>query len=387
MNELTLGDSLEQLLDHRGKTPGKLGADFTEAGVPVVSAMLVDEGSVNLTEARCVSEETFRKWMPVPTRAGDVLLTSEAPLGRVARITTNGPLVLGQRVFALRGKPGVLDSGFLYYALQTDRVRADLLGRATGTTVVGIRQSALRHVQIPAPNFNEQLAIAEVLGALDDKIAANTRLAETSDELAQAVVASTAGNGHVLLAKIAQITMGSSPPGTALNEDANGIVFYQGVRDFGLRSPRVRVWTTGPVRFGEAGDSLVSVRAPVGQVNIASERTCIGRGLASVRSTDGRPLTLFHLLRSDVGVWAPYEAEGTVFGSINRDQLAGIEVLRVAESDALALETRLAAIEDRLAAALNESLTLAATRDALLPALMSGALRVRDAERAVESMV
>lgn len=183
MSDLVLGESVEVLLDHRGKTPRKLGADFTVTGVPVVSAMLVSNGMLDLNGVRFVSEETHRKWMPAPTKAGDVLLTSEAPLGRVAIVPNDEPLVLGQRLFCLRGSKGVLDSRYLFYSLQTKAVQADLLGRATGTTVVGIRQAALRRVRIPAPPFHDQCAIAEVLGALDDKIAANARLNSTIDAL------------------------------------------------------------------------------------------------------------------------------------------------------------------------------------------------------------
>ena len=100
-SSLVLGDALEVLMDHRGKTPKKLGSEFVESGVPVVSAILVKDGRLDLAGARFVDEATCQRWMSVPTRKGDVLLTSEAPLGRVARVETDAPLVLGQRLFGL----------------------------------------------------------------------------------------------------------------------------------------------------------------------------------------------------------------------------------------------------------------------------------------------
>jgi len=175
--------------------------------------------------------------------------------------------------------------------------------------------------------------------------------------------------------------MGSSPPGSSYNEVGEGMVFYQGVRDFGVRSPSNRVWTTEPVRVAEAGDTLVSVRAPVGRTNVATETTCLGRGLAGLRSQ--RPATVYHLLRSVPEVWAPYEAEGTVFGSINKAQLDGLSIPVIESTRADALEIRLAALDDRVASALNESMQLAATRDALLPLLMSGKVTVKHAESVV----
>src|SRR5699024_1023989 len=135
------------------------------------------------------------------------------------------------------------------------------------------------------PPLQEQRAIAEVLGALDDKIAANSELARVADELASTLVRLGVEDltDTVALAEIAAVTMGSSPPGSSFNEEGAGSVFYQGVRDFGVRSPARRVWTTSPTRMAAAGDLLVSVRAPVGEVNVATEDMCVGRGLAAIR--------------------------------------------------------------------------------------------------------
>ncbi|WP_022919551.1 restriction endonuclease subunit S [Ruania albidiflava] len=384
MRTLRLEDALEELIDHRGKTPRKLGSEFIDEGVPVASAILVRDGRLVLDEARYVSEDVFERWMSVPLRSGDVILTSEAPLGRVARVVTDAPLVLGQRLFGLRGRKDVLDSGYLYYALQTHRVQADLIGRATGTTVVGIRQSALRQLEVPAPAYPQQVAIAEVLGALDDKIEANRKLAATADELCAAIVReSQDSNRAERLGDVAEIVMGSSPPGKTMNEDGEGVPFYQGVRDFGLRFPTRRVWTTAPTRTAHGGDILVSVRAPVGTVNYAPETLCIGRGLAAVRSRTDQQSTLFHLLRSVRRAWAEYDSGGTVFGSINRDQLHNIEIPAI-RSDAVArCEAEVHSVEQRLASALRENESLAVLRDSVLPKLMSGQLRVAEAMEVV----
>jgi len=252
---------------------------------------------------------------------------------------------------------------------------------------MGIRQSALKDVRITVPDYASQRAIATILSALDDKIAANTKIADTADALALAKIrTATAGRPTRPLGAIAKITMGSSPTGNSLNEDRVGVVFYQGVRDFGLRFPTPRVWTTAPTRWADNGDVLLSVRAPVGRVNLAPERLCIGRGLAAVRSVTDRQGMLSYLLR-DPAVWAPYEAEGTVFGSINRNQLYEIQIPVVDGPEFALLEFQIGAIGARIASALRENQLLSATRDALLPALMSGRLAVREAEAAVEGAV
>ncbi|NYI80628.1 restriction endonuclease subunit S [Nocardioides panzhihuensis] len=383
MRDLILGESLEALIDHRGKTPAKLGSDFQADGVPVASAILVKNGRLDLSDARFVDSKTYARWMGVPTRAGDVLLTSEAPLGRVARVPSDEPLVLGQRLYGLRGREGILDSGYLYYALQTERVRSDLVGRSTGTTVFGIRQSSLRNIVIPAPSFEEQRSIAEVLGALDDKIAGNERVIASADQLATALMQQALVDRSVPLVEVAAVTMGSSPPGTSYNEDGTGMPFYQGVRDFGVRFPTRRVWTTEPVRTAAERDVLLSVRAPVGRTNVANEQLCLGRGVAGLRPRDGRSATLLHQVRAASSAWAPYEAEGTVFGSINKSQLESIEIPAIDPAAADVLEGQLHALEAQIASALAENVKLAAFRDELLPLLMSGKLRVKDIDATV----
>lgn len=230
------------------------------------------------------------------------------------------------------------------------------------------------------PPLHDQRAIAQVLGALDDKSAANAKLVEVADELAVSLTREALdASAPVPLSTIADIVMGSSPAGASFNESCEGTVFYQGVRDFGVRFPNNRVWTTAPVRLAMPGETLLSVRAPVGRVNLATEETCIGRGVASVRSSNGQPFTLFHVLKDSQEAWVPFEAEGTVFGSINKGQLASLAVPGIQPDYEARLERSLESIERAIASSLRENTTLAATRDALLPLLMSGKLRVKDA--------
>ncbi|PTW91050.1 type I restriction enzyme S subunit [Microbacteriaceae bacterium MWH-Ta3] len=192
MREIPLGDLLETVIDHRGKTPKKLGGDFTASGVPVVSAIHIKNGVIEWSEReRYVSPQMFAKWMPVRLKKGDVLLTSEAPLGETALVPSNDDLVLSQRLFALRGKPDLLDNGYLRYFLASSVGQERLNERSTGTTVVGIRQAELLKVLVPVPSLDEQRRIAGVLGALDDLIDVNRALAGDCERLAR-LLASTA---------------------------------------------------------------------------------------------------------------------------------------------------------------------------------------------------
>jgi type I restriction enzyme S subunit len=144
------------------------------------------------------------------------------------------------------------------------------------------------------------------------------------------------------------------------------------------------VSTTAPVRMAGATDTLLSVRAPVGRTNLAADALCLGRGLAGLRSRTRRAMTLFHQVRAAHAAWAPYEAQGTVFGAINKKQLESIMIPSIKVSEAETLERRLAALEASIGATLAENDRLVATRDELLPLLMSGRVRVKDAEKVVE---
>ena len=179
--EHKLEDVLECLIDYRGKTPTK-----TATGIPLVTAKIVKNGFVQKPD-EYIAESDYESWM---TRGfpeiRDVLLTTEAPLGEVAQLNIKR-VALAQRLVTLRGKKKILDNGFLKYFLRSDVGQARLKARETGTTVTGIKQSELRQIMIPLPRIETQRAIAATLSALDDKIELNNRINKTLEEMAQAL--------------------------------------------------------------------------------------------------------------------------------------------------------------------------------------------------------
>ncbi|MEQ8146831.1 restriction endonuclease subunit S [Streptomyces sp. OP7] len=299
--------------------------------------------------------------------------------GKVSQIFR--PAITNQQVNALIPNPSVVNERFAYYLLRYKS--ADIRAIANGSTTPIVNKSMFQAVDVLLPSRREQEAIADVLGVLDDKIAVNERIATTADELAGALFRACPTRAPRLIVDVASITMGQSPPGETYNEEGEGVPFYQGTRDFGLRYPGPRVWCTAVTRRAYENDVLVSVRAPVGEINVASEECGIGRGVAAVRSTQ-YPHILLHALSSDPAVWQPYEAAGTVFGSINKKQFSQLEVSWPGDSLIGSLEEKLKALDDRLRQASEESAALATLRDTLLPQLMSGRLRVKDAEKIVE---
>lgn len=178
---LPLEDCMEAIIDYRGKTPEK-----TTFGVPLITAKVIKGGRIEPT-GEFIAESDYDAWMRrgMPKR-GDVVMTTEAPLGEIAQLD-GSRIALAQRVITLRGKPNILDNSFLKFLMQSAEVQEELRSRATGTTVLGIRQSELRKVSLTLPPLAEQKRIAEVLGALDDKIELNRRMNATLEATARAL--------------------------------------------------------------------------------------------------------------------------------------------------------------------------------------------------------
>ena len=164
-----LNEVLVNVIDNRGRTPKKLGGDFSDEGIPVISAKNVKNGSLDFSEGiRYVTPEMYKRWMSKRLKTGDVLLTSEAPLGKTLLLTGEPNYCLGQRLYALRVDSRILDSYFFNFLLMSESVQHELQARASGSTAKGIRQSALLAVNVQFPTLSEQRAIASVLGAVQE---------------------------------------------------------------------------------------------------------------------------------------------------------------------------------------------------------------------------
>ena len=172
---------MSAIIDYRGKTPRK-----TASGIPLITARIVKDGRIeNPTEF--IDPLEYDSWMSrgLP-QVGDVVMTTEAPFGEIAQITDDR-VALAQRLILLRGKPEVLDNTYLKYLMMSVDIQSQLNGRASGTTVIGIKQSELRKIALSLPTITEQRAIAGVLGALDEKIEQNRQTSLALERLARAI--------------------------------------------------------------------------------------------------------------------------------------------------------------------------------------------------------
>lgn len=194
------------------------------------------------------------------------------------------------------------------------------------------------NMQLPVPSIERQRKIVLEYETLTRRIRLNNQMIEKLEATAQAIYHKTFvdnidkqnlpdGWGMGTLSDLANITMGQSPDGETYNMEGEGMIFYQGRADFGNRFPTPRVYTTDPTRYAKEGDLLLSVRAPVGDINIAPHGCCIGRGLAALRSKNNCQSFLFYQMLELEHVFNISDDDGTVFGSINKDDLYNIEVV------------------------------------------------------------
>lgn len=442
---LPLAEALDALIDYRGKTPKK-----TDTGIPLITAKIVKNGKI-LPVSEFIAEEDYDEWMVrgLP-QVGDVVVTTEAPLGEVAQLEDCN-VALAQRIVTLRGAKEILESDYLRYVMQGPYVQGQLEARASGSTVKGIKQSELRKVLLPIPPKQEQTKIAKILKSIDNKIQINEQASQTLEQIAQAIFKSWFVDFEPVKAKInaleaggsdedallaamqaisdkdkAQltqlqtedpehynqlrtiaelfpsamqdseqgdipvgwvvstlgeefdVTMGQSPPGSTYNEKKEGIPFFQGRRDFGKRFPSERVYSTSPKRMAKKGDTLLSVRAPVGDSNIANSDCCIGRGLAAIRHKSGSSSFTYYSVQQLSSELLSYDSEGTVFGSINQKNLKALTVIKPCSIALNAFEHYVSSLDEAIFTKNHEVDVLAQIRDSLLPKLLSGEIRVND---------
>ncbi len=379
-----LGEITELVIDYRGKTPKKLGGDWSESGYRALSAKNIKTGHIVQPDTiRFVSEEMYHKWMKDEIQRGDIIITSEAPFGQILYWDSEEKIVLSQRLFGVRVKEEH-DSKFVYYYMTTSDFQGEMDGRATGTTVVGLRQPELMKCVVRCPDLDTQKKIASILSSIDEKILINDKINENLQQQAQTIFTNMFEMADVdlwksgTLSDIAEITMGQSPSGNSYNEDGQGTVFFQGRAEFGFRFPTVRLFTTEPKRMALKNDTLMSVRAPVGDLNIAHEDCCVGRGLAAIRSKDNHQSFVHYTMFSLQKELDIFNGEGTVFGSINRNSLNAMPIKLPPQELIDEFEDIVSPIDALILSNHDATCRLKAIRDTLLPRLLSGELDVSD---------
>lgn len=332
-----------------------------------------------------------------------ILLTSRAPIGYLA--ISEREVCTNQGFKSLIIDTEKADYKFVYYLLKSNIERIKGLG--TGTTFDEISGSVVKNLKFLLPPLATQTAIAEILSSLDDKIELNNKINQELENLAQTLFKRwfidfefpdengnpyKSSGGEMVDSELGEIpkgwtvetlkdefilNMGQSPKGDTYNELNEGMVFYQGRSDFGFRFPSVRMYTVDPKKMAKKYETLISVRAPVGDINMAKTDCCIGRGIGSISHPQNFFSYTYHKILSIQDELKSYDNEGTVFGSINKETLGNIKTVKPQISIALQFNGLTIDKDSLIYKLTSENEELTNLRDTLLPKLISGELEVK----------
>ncbi len=358
--------------------------------LPVVKIKNVANGDVHLNNIQY--HEFSEKLNRYLICYGDILLalTGNHPhamtqvVGEVSRYKLNEKALLNQRVAKIESKHG-LNKNYLYYFLKDDATHDYLANQASGSAnQANISKQDIENLEFQLPPLPEQKAIAEVLSSLDDKIDLLHRQNKTLEQMAETLFrqwfveeAKPDWEEGVLFDEF-DFLMGQSPKGSTFNEDGIGTPMYQGNADFNFRFPNRRVYTSEAKRLAHKYETLISVRAPVGEQNMALEKCCIGRGVAAFKyKADSKYYTyVYYKMRSLMDEIKQFNNEGTVFGSISKSDFQLLSITIPPRSLVDKFQNEAKPIDDKVIENTMQILTIEKLRDTLLPKLISGKVRI-----------
>lgn len=344
-----------------------------------------DDGTLNLQDLKSVDDEKAKDYLLTPNDI--VFARTGASTGRNYFYDgSDGEFVYAGFLIKFSLDSQKVNPKYIKYFCQSKQYKDWINSFNTGSTRGNINAQTLGKMPVPLISRYQQDAMVSVLSSIDEKIRNNTKINCNLEQQARAIYQNMIIDNQSdeweigKLSDIAEITMGQSPKGDTYNENGIGTVFYQGRAEFGSRFPTRRLFTTEPKRMANEYDVLLSVRAPVGDLNIATEPCCIGRGLGAIHSIDNHQSFVLYTMLAVRKQLDIFNGEGTVFGSINKEALNAISVIIPDKPTLDRFETIVAPIDSAIRTNYEEIFRLQNIRDTLLPKLMNGEIDVSEVE-------
>lgn len=280
-----------------GSTPNTNVDEYWNGDIPFVSPTDMKGTRYIKNTERTVTYKGAQVGRIIPKNS--VMVTCIASIGKLA--ISSQECITNQQINTIIPYKDY-NHEFLYYAISNQIPYFQTLA---GTTAVPIiNKKTFSNVSIPVPPINEQHKIAAILSSVDEAIEKTEAIIEQTEKVKKGLMQQllTKGIGHTKfkkteigeipeewevkrLSEISLINMGQSPSSAVCNDLGEGIPFFQGNAEFGMKHPIPKRWCTEPTKLANKGDILISVRAPVGELNIANQTCCIGRGLAAITPT------------------------------------------------------------------------------------------------------
>jgi type I restriction enzyme S subunit len=312
-----------------GGTPKTTIDRYWGGDIPWVSiADIVQSNKYIHSTSKTITKEGLKNSSTRLLDERDIIISARGTIGAVAVLKSR--MAFNQSCYGISAKKDFLDQEYLYYLLTN--LITSFNQYSHGGVFDTITRKTFDSIEIYLPPLHKQKEIASILSCLDEKIDLLHRQNKTLESIAQTLFhqwfIKEADENWVsgTLSDEFEVLMGVSPPGESYNKKRIGVPFYQGSSDFGFRFPNDRIFTSNPKRIAQKNDVLISVRAPVGQQNQASEKCCIGRGVASIKYKNNPAFysyTYYKLKSLNLSI-GQFNDSGTVFGSITKNNLENL---------------------------------------------------------------
>ncbi|OJX91192.1 MAG: hypothetical protein BGP01_12265 [Paludibacter sp. 47-17] len=387
---------------------------ITRQPLPLITAKIVKNGVIQ-EPTEFISFEDYKSWMNRGfPEVGDVVMTTEAPLGEVAQIK-DASFALAQRIITMRGRDGLLHSGYLKYFLQSNIGQARLKERETGTTVTGIKSSELKEVLISTPEYNTQTAIVEILSSLDDKIELNNQINKDLEALAQALFKQwfidfefpnedglpyKSSGGEMVdsvlgeipkgwsvnqLSDLIQITGGGTPK-RSNDEFWNGNIPWFSIRDISNNSQAIIIDTVEKItelglkssstKLLPKGTTIITARGTVGKLAFISIPMAMNQSCYGINGKDGIGNYYNYYNIKQAVKLLQQNTHGAVFDTITTTTFNTVSVPFGNVDLTINFDNIVHELFESIENNLKENKNLSNLRDILLPKLISGELNV-----------
>lgn len=381
-NHFALGEITELVIDYRGKTPKKLGGDWCKQGYRALSAKNIKTGRIVQAETiRYIDESLYRKWMKDEVQRGDILITSEAPFGQIFFWDSDEKIVLSQRLFCVRIKPEY-DARFIYYYMTTPEFQSELDGRATGTTVIGLRQPELMKCVIRCPEIQEQKVIAAILSSIDAKIIANEKVNDNLADLLQTIYQGRFGNDILAVNQGVLSDICSYSTDKVAVSELNVRTYFSTENMLSGKAGSTEATslpTTSQTTACHKGDTLISNIRPYFKKIVYCEDKC-GCSTDVLCFTPSQPCYsayLFSTLYADkFFAFMVAGSKGTKMPRGDKQQIMTYPVVLPSEEELAGFNTIASPLLEQIYSNRAENKRLSILRDTLLPKLMSGEIDV-----------
>ncbi|MBS1922456.1 MAG: restriction endonuclease subunit S [Bacteroidetes bacterium] len=389
-----------------GATPTGGQNAYHKEGISLIRSQNVLDFTFSKNGLVFIDERQAKELDNVSVKENDILLNITGDsIARVCIVPKDIlPARVNQHVSIIRADDSVNNQYLFYYLQYLKPYLLKICG--VGGTRNALTKEVIEELKISlSENQNE---IAEILSALDSKIQLNNRINTELEAMAKTIYnywfiqfdfpneegkPYKASGGEMeyneklkmeipvgwtdgKLSEVANITMGQSPDGDSYNEEGEGMVFFQGSTDFNFRFPLVRMFTTAPSRIAQEEDVLLSVRAPVGTLNVANEKCCIGRGLAALNSKNEANSFVLYLMFYFKAMFDVQDRTGTTFGSIDKDTLHDLKFAKPPVELQKQFQSIVGKYDKMILTRSRETQELITLRDFLLPLLMNGQVKL-----------